>query len=140
LAIEIKVLGPGDAGVLRNVAPGVFDCPVDEGATREFLNDGRHHIVVAMDRGTVVGFVSCMHYVHPDKPKPELWINEVAVAPTHRRRGIATAILNEAFALGRRLGCDQAWVLTERDNQPALGLYASVGGESQEQVMFTFRL
>lgn len=87
-----------------------------------------------------VGFASCLHDVHPDKPTPELWINEVAVAPSHRRRGIATAIMNERFAFGRRLGCGEAWVLTEYDNDAALRLYETIGGEKQEQVMFSFRL
>src|SRR5690606_40644887 len=113
---------------------------VDAQGTREFLADERHHIVVALDQGTVVGFASCLHYVHPDKPTPELWINEVAVAPTYRRQGIAKAIINEVFALGRRLGCREAWVLTEPDNAPALALYTAIGGEKQEQVMFSFRL
>jgi len=140
VAVEIRVLGADDAHVLRRVAPGVFDYEVDEAAVREFLADERHHIVVAVDDGVVVGFVSCMHYIHPDKPRPELWLNEVAVASTHRRQGIASALLREAFALGRRLGCREAWVLTEPDNTPALGLYASAGGERKEQVMFSFPL
>lgn len=140
MAAEIRVLSADDVHVLRRVAPGVFDYEIDEAATREFLADERHHIVVAVDDGVVVGFLSCVHYIHPDKPRPELWLNEVAVAPTHRRRGIASALLREAFALGRRLGCGEAWVLTEPDNVPALGLYTSAGGERKEQVMFSFRL
>lgn len=140
MAAEIRVLSADDVHVLRRVAPGVFDYEVDEAATREFLADERHHMVVAVDDGVVVGFLSCVHYIHPDKPRPELWLNEVAVAPTHRRRGIASALLREAFALGRRLGCGEAWVLTEPDNVPALGLYTSAGGERKEQVMFSFRL
>lgn len=140
MAAEIRVLSADDVHVLRRVAPGVFDYEVDEAATREFLADERHHMVVAVDDGVVVGFLSCVHYIHPDKPRPELWLNEVAVAPTHRRRGIASALLREAFALGRRLGCGEAWVLTEPDNVPALGLYTSAGGERKEQVMSSFRL
>lgn len=140
MAVEVKVLGRGDADVLESVAAGVFDYAVDAQGTREFFADERHHIVVALDQGTVVGFASCLHYVHPDKPTPELWINEVAVAPTYRRQGIAKAIMNEVFALGRRLGCREAWVLTEPDNAPALALYTAIGGEKQEQVMFSFRL
>lgn len=140
MAVEIRVLGPEDVDVLMKVAPGVFDYDVDVGATREFLADERHHIVVALDAGAVVGFVSCVHYIHPDKPRPELWINEVAVASTHRRRGIATAMMREVFALGRRLGCGEAWVLTEHDNEAALALYTSAGGQRKEQVMFSFEL
>src|SRR5437773_1610012 len=50
-------------------------------------------------RRLVVGFASGVHYIHPDKP-PELWINEVALAPTRRRRGLGTAVLKSLFEVG----------------------------------------
>ena len=95
---------------------------------REFLADPRHHIGVAVDDGIVVGFVSAVHYAHPDKPN-ELWINEVAVAPTHRNRGLAKKIIQEVLAHGQTLGCEPAWVLTDTDNKAALALYAAAGGK-----------
>jgi GNAT superfamily N-acetyltransferase len=90
MAVEIKLLGPRDAGVFANSAPDVFDDPIDAGRAAEFLADPRHHLAVAVEDGRVVGFVSAVHYVHPDKPRPELWINEIGVAPTHRGRGLGT--------------------------------------------------
>lgn len=48
--------------------------------------------------------------------------------------------MKEVLALGRCLQCGQAWALTEHDNDAALALYATTGGEKQEQVMFSFRL
>lgn len=141
-AIEVRLLGPDDADVLGRVADDVFDDPLDVRATAAFLRDPRHHLVVALDAGMVVGFASAVDYVHPDKPSPELWINEVGVAGSHRGRGIATAILRRLFDHARDLGCAAAWVLTERDNQGALRLYASSGGveAAPETVMFTFPL
>jgi hypothetical protein len=67
MAIEIKVLQHGDDGILMNVAPEVFDNAIDPALTREFLEDPRHHIAVAIDAGLVIGFASGVHYVHPDK-------------------------------------------------------------------------
>ena len=127
MASEIKVLQRGDESVLMNVAAGVFDNPIDAELTREFLEDPRHHIAVAIDDGLVVGFASGVHYIHPDKP-PELWINEVAVAPTHRRRGLGTAVLKALLEVGRAHNCTVAWVLTDRTNVAAMALYSSVGG------------
>ena len=139
--IEIKVLGRNDAGILRNVAPAVFDDPIDPDVTDTFLRDPRHHLAVAVEDNVVVGFVSAVHYVHPDKPRPELWINEVGVAPTHQGRGVGKDLLRAMLETARRMGCAEAWVLTDRQNIPAMRLYSSSGGtEPSDQVMYTFRL
>jgi len=123
----IKVLQPGDDHVLMNVAEGLFDNPIDAKLSKEFLEDPRHHIAVAIDNGTVVGFASGVHYIHPDKP-PELWVNEVSVAPTHQRRGLGKAVLQALFEVGKSHSCTAAWVLTHRSNPDAIALYTSVGG------------
>lgn len=138
----IRLLGPGDEPILERVAAGVFDDPVDWAAARRFLADQRHHLAVAIEDGVVVGMASAVHYEHPDKPRPELWINEVAVAPEWRGLGLGKAIVAALLAEGRRLGCSEAWVLTDRDNPAALRLYASAGGveASLDQVMFSFTL
>ena len=151
MSYQIRILGRGDAGVLGNVAAGVFDRGVDAARTAEFLADPRHHLAVALDdddasRGggggrviVVVGFASAVHYIHPDKPA-EMWINEVAVAAAHRNRGVGRQLLAALFDRARALGCGEAWVLTDRTNEPAMRLYAAAGGAAREQVMFAFKL
>jgi ribosomal protein S18 acetylase RimI-like enzyme len=141
MTLEYRMLGAGDAAVLDRVADDVFDGEIQAALAQEFLHDARHHLAVAIDDGLVVGFASGVHYVHPDKPA-ELWINEVGVAPTHLRRGIAQSLLRMLLDAGRAVGCAQAWVLTDRDNTAAMRLYASVGGDagSHDHVMFEFTL
>ena len=127
MAVELKLLGKGDADILSRVADEVFDFAVRPRMTREFLADPRHHLAVAVDDGVVVGFASAVRYVHPDK-SPELWINEVAVAPTHQGRGLGKALLGLLFDAAREHDCVEAWVLTDRANTAARALYASAGG------------
>ncbi len=138
-SVEIRVLGSGDDGVLRKVAPDVFDYAVRPELAVEFLSDPRHHLVVAVDDGTVVGMASAVDYIHPDKPT-ELWINEVAVAPTHRNRGIGKQLVRALFEVGKSLGCQEAWVLTENDNDRAKRLYGALAGVPSQPVAFTFKL
>ena len=83
----IRLLGPGDASVLDNVAPSVFDNGIDPRWTAEFLSDPRHHLAVAIDEGRVVGMASAIHNVHPDRA-PHLWISEIAVAPPYQGIGL----------------------------------------------------
>ena len=141
MSVEIRMLGPKDERVLERVATGVFDHEIDPTLSAEFLRDPRHHLAVALEDGSVVGFASGVHYVHPDKP-PELWINEVGVAPTHQRRGLGRQLLQALFARARELGCREAWVLTSPANGAAIRLYESAGGRDMADppVMFTFRL
>jgi len=140
-AVDVRLLAPGEEHLLERVAEGVFDRAVDPILAREFLEDPRHHLVVAIEDGTVVGMASGLHYVHPDKP-PELWIDEIAVAPGHRDRGLGRRLLERLFARGRELGCRSAWTLTTRDNLGAVHLFESAGGAGavSEPLMFEFEL
>lgn len=127
MTIEIRLLTPGESRRLEQVAADVFDEPIDPALAATFLCDPRHHLVVAIDKGVVVGFVSAVHYLHPDKPL-ELWINEVGVAPSHQGQGIGRALVQRMLEQGSAIGCVQAWVLTEPGNVAARALYRSAGG------------
>src|SRR5262245_50340869 len=73
---EVRILSSRDFELLTKAAPGVFDDPVVLESANRFLDDPRHHLAVAIVNETVVGFISAVHYDHPDKARPELWINE----------------------------------------------------------------
>ena len=140
--VQIKLLGPADAGILSNVAAEVFDDPIVDPSAQNFLADPRHRLVVALDDNLVVGFMSAVIYLHPDKPFPELWINEAGVAPTHQGRGIGKALLRAMLDEAKQSGCTEAWVLTGRENAVAMALYQSAGGVESwpDPTMFTFNL
>jgi GNAT superfamily N-acetyltransferase len=141
MPVTIRLLRSEDEAVLQCVAPHVFDDPLDARWSAEFLADPRHHLAVAIDGGRVVGMASVVHYVHPDKP-PELWVNEVGVAPTHQRQGVGRRLLAALLAHAKTLGCREAWVLTETGNMAARRMYAAAGGHEEEEspVMITFDL
>lgn len=140
--IDIKLLGRTDLSLLKNIAEEVFDDPIVESSAEEFLNDPRHRLAIARDGNLVVGFVSAVIYVHPDKSAPEMWINEIGVAPSHQRQGIGKALMQTILKEAKQFGCTVAWVLTERGNLPAMAMYKSAGGEETrpDSVMFTFKL
>ena len=142
MSLTIRLLGPDDLAVLERVAPDVFDDPVDPRWAAEFLSDARHHLAVALDGEVLIGMATAVHYVHPDK-QPELWINEVGVAARYQQQGIGGRLMRALFDRGRELGCSEAWVLTDWENQAARRLYASVGGREEPPegaVLVTFRL
>jgi ribosomal protein S18 acetylase RimI-like enzyme len=139
VTVDVRLVGPDDGDVLLRVAPDVFDGPVDPHWAEEFLADPRHHLIVAVDGGEVVGMISAVDYVHPDKA-PQLWINEVGVAPTHRRRGVGRRLLDAMLAHGAALGCTEAWLGTEEGNAPARRLYEGGGARAEPFVLYAFPL
>lgn len=142
MIIEFKLLQAGDESIHDHITPDLFDDPIQPERLKEFLEDSRHHLIVALDDKIVVGFVSAVHYIHPDKAHPELWINEVSVAEAYQKRGIGKAMMQKTLELGKQLGCKEAWVLTERRNTAAIKLYGANGGKEDAlyTVMFSFDL
>jgi ribosomal protein S18 acetylase RimI-like enzyme len=140
MPVRIRLLGPGDAPVLNRVAADVFDHPLNAQWTAEFSADQRHHLVVALDESVVVGIASAVHYVHPDKAR-QLWINEVAVAPTHQGQGLGRQLIERMTRLSRELKCTEVWVLTDRSNPRAQRLYESAGATMppDDCLMYTIR-
>jgi ribosomal protein S18 acetylase RimI-like enzyme len=139
MPVEIVLLGPDNIGALASVAPDVFDESVDATLSRTFVDDPRHHMMLAIEGGVVVGMASAVDYVHPDKAR-QLWINEVGVAPSHQRRGIGRQLLDALLAHGRTLGCTEAWLGTEVDNVPARALYESAGSKPEKFMLYSFPL
>lgn len=125
--IAIRLLQSGDEGLFANCAEDVFDNPVDPALVSAFLADPRHHIVAAIDGEMLIGFVSAVDYIHPDKPA-ELWINETGVSPAYQRQGLAKAMFEAMLEHGQQLGCIGAWVLTDSSNQAANALYRALDG------------
>jgi GNAT superfamily N-acetyltransferase len=136
--VEFRLANLGDAAALAD-SVDVFDDPVDAALAAEFLADPRHHLALAIEDGRIVGMASGVHYVHPDKA-PELWVNEVGVAPAAQGRGIGRRVLRVLLDHGRALGCHEAWLLTDDSNAPARRMYAAAGGRESRQLMITFDL
>ena len=140
MSLDVRLLGTHEAHVLDKVAEDVFDNAIDARWCAEFFADPRHHLVVALEGDLVVGMASGVHYVHPDKA-PDLWINEVGVAPTHHGQGIGRRLVTTLVEHGRSLGCNEAWVLTSPTNEPAKRMYRAAGAVADElSVMYTYRM
>ena len=140
MTIEIRCLGPDDAVAFDRVAEGVFDHAIDRAGLAQYLAAPGHYFIAAFIDGEMVGQLAAVLHRHPDRRPTELYIDEVGVAPPFQRRGVATRLLEAAFALGRELGCAEAWVGTEPDNLPAQALYARRSLPAEPYAMYVFKL
>ncbi len=126
--LSVRRLAPADLPLVL-AADGVFDDPVRPDMAGRVLAHPDHHLFGAILDGRLIGFLSAVAYLHPDKPV-ELWINEVGVHEDVHRRGLGRQLVLAALDHGRALGCGSAWVLTNSGNRAARGLYAACGGEA----------
>ncbi|MEU4421185.1 GNAT family N-acetyltransferase [Actinoplanes sp. NPDC024001] len=116
-------------------AADLFDAPPIEEATRRFLGDPGHHLLLAYDEaGRPIGMISGVETTHPDKGT-EMLVYELGVAPVARLQGVATALVNALAEVARGNGCYGMWVATESDNKAALATYRRAG--ACEEMTFT---
>jgi aminoglycoside 6'-N-acetyltransferase I len=139
MTADIVRLTPGNAALLDRVAVDVFDEPVNAQRLAAYLAEPSHMMFVAIVDGVVVGQCAAVIHRHPDRVT-ELYIDEVGVSPAFQRQGIARRMLDAMLALGRELGCGEAWVGTEVDNVPARRLYEERGADGEPFVMYVYEL
>lgn len=124
----VRRLRVGDEGVVRALASRVPQTAL--------LADERTIFVAAFDGDEPIGFAFGYDLPRRHGDASILFVYEVEVDERYRRRGIASALLRE---LRRLSSSPEAFVLTEPDNDAANALYASLGGERVETVMWDFR-
>ena len=123
MTVEIVRLTPDKSALMARVADDVFDAEIVPERLAAFLAEAGHLMLIAVDEGVVVGQIAAIIHRHPDQPT-ELYVDNLGVTPSHHRQGIARRLLTEMLVLGRELGCEECWVGTEIDNQPARNLYS----------------
>lgn len=112
-------------------AAGLFDHnPVGE-ATARFLAEPGHHLLLAYDGGTPVGFATGVEMTHPDKGT-ELFLYELGVADAARGRGVGTGLVDAMRRLASERGCYGMWTLTEPENDAARNTYRAAGASGEE--------
>jgi ribosomal protein S18 acetylase RimI-like enzyme len=134
--MDIRRLLPDSIALLEDIAEEVFDGAIDPQRLARYLASPGHLMVVAMMEARVVGQVGGYVHHHLDQPS-ELYIDNLGVTPSHRRRGVADRLLDEIQAWGKELGCHDAWIVTHPDNLPACATYASRGAVAEPVVMFS---
>jgi ribosomal-protein-alanine N-acetyltransferase len=114
---------PSDLDAVLDIEAASFTSPwTREMYVAELQNVGVSFCYLARDTdGCAVGFCSFWRVVD------ELHINNLAVAPPYRRRGIGTALMQHILDEGVRLGASRATLEVRRSNEAARHLYEQLG-------------
>lgn len=123
LDLVIEPMGPEDLEAVAGIEARCFPLPwTQEMFARELAQSETAPMLVARVRGAaapfpVAGYI-CLWVVCD-----ELHINNLAVDPAWRRRGIAEALLEAGLALGRSRRLARATLEVRMSNLAALALY-----------------
>jgi aminoglycoside 3-N-acetyltransferase I len=140
MEVDVRRLGRGDEEAVH-AARSLFDKAPDAEATRRFLAEPTHHLLMAYDGAdTPPGFVSGVELTHPDKGT-EMFLYELGVDESARGQGVGRTLVRALAALAREHGCYDMWVLADADNAAAQATYASAGGrEASRPVLLEWDL
>jgi len=91
---------------------------------------GKQHVIVLAafdDRENVVGGLVAYELEKFERERSELYIYDLAVAEPHRRKGIATMLVNALKAIAKERGAYVLFVQADAGDTAAIQLYESMG-------------
>jgi aminoglycoside 3-N-acetyltransferase I len=83
--------------------------------------------VAALDGGTVVGGLAAYQLDKFEQDRREIYIYDLAVLESHRRRGIATGTINALREIAAQRDVYVIFVQADLGDAPAIALYDSLG-------------
>ncbi len=119
--MEYKLMMPEHVHQVAQLETLCFSCPWSEGAVSGELNNPLSLWIVAVDDSCVAGYIGSQSVMG------EADMMNIAVAPEHRRQGIAESLVNELIS---RLRDNHVHCLTLEvrvSNYPAIALYEKMG-------------
>jgi aminoglycoside 3-N-acetyltransferase I len=144
--VEVKRLLPGDEELaqraINTIKPAQErsreDVTVDY--MHKFLKQEKNVLIVASEQGRPAGFALAYRLDRVDRDQAMMLFYEIAVLESHRRRGIAAAMVNRLKEICRHHKVMKMWVCTSKSNAAAIHLYRSTGRRqgSDEDVMFLY--
>lgn len=118
--MTIRKAGPEDVPVIAALEEECFSEPWPE----DMIGRLREHFTVALEEETVAGYLVLSTVLDEGN------IDNVAVSPAYRRRGIADALVENAVARGRESGLAVLMLEVRASNIPAIRLYEKHGFEA----------
>jgi len=139
----VRQLLPGDAPLMRELL-SLFGRTFEDVETysahqpddaylEKLLANEMFIAIVAMLEGSTIGALA--GYVLPkfERPRSEFYIYDLAVDERHRRKGVATTMIEALKTIATARGIYVIFVQADLDDKPAIALYTAHG--SREDVL-----
>lgn len=133
MALAIRELGLADEEALRQLMDAVMPDWSDQLAPEAsgpmaFLADGDNTVVGAYDGDAPVGWAWGVRIRYPTG-RIVTYLHQLDVVDSHRRRGIATMLVEASMSIAKQRGCTRFWLSTGAHNEVAQALYDRLGGD-----------
>lgn len=139
----IRRLASGDIDLARDLL-AVFGRTFEDEPTYVQAQPDRHYldrllgsetiaVLVALQGAEVVGGLVVYELEKLEQRRSEMYIYDLAVVQAHRRRGIATGLINEVSSIASRRDAHVVFVQADLGDDPAIQLYTKLG--SREDVL-----
>lgn len=135
--VEVRRLGADDGAALDallTVLGEAFDEVETYGAERpgaayrrRLLADDSFIALVATRHGEVVGGLAAYELRKFERERSEIYLYDLGVAASHRRRGVATALIERLRRIAAERGAYVVFVQADRADAPAIALYSKLG-------------
>lgn len=103
------------------------DAPPGDAYILERLADRNFILLAARDGNRIVGGLAAYVLRKFERERSEVYIYDLAVRTSHRRRGIATDMINALKVVAARRGAYVIFVQADYGDEPAIALYESLG-------------
>lgn len=139
MPFTIQPLSAGDASVMASLSAMfalAFDDPASytqrppsEAYLSRLLAGDTFIAIAALDEGAVVGGLAAYELPKFEQERSEIYIYDLAVLASHRRQGVATALIDALRGIAAKRG---AWVMyvqadTGEEDAAAIALYTKLG-------------
>ena len=94
---------------------------------RQLLGSDYFIALVALEGAEVIGGLAAYELKKFEQERSELYIYDLAVAAPHRRKGVATALIQELRQIAAARGAYVIFVQADLADGPAVALYTKLG-------------
>ncbi|MCC9307662.1 GNAT family N-acetyltransferase [Kitasatospora sp. RB6PN24] len=144
MGFDITLATAGDAEEIATILGEVEEYyggeriapPATDVAAALFSDWPAARVLLARDGDQVVGLASVSRLWPAAGADVSLYLKELYVRAGHRRRGVARQLMDAVHAEARAAGCRRVEWTADRDNPPALQLYAALGVEPHQGKVF----
>jgi aminoglycoside 3-N-acetyltransferase I len=137
VTFRAQQLAPGDLALMRGMLgmfaeafedPEAYDSkPPRDAYLNKLLSSDTFIALAALEGEAVIGGLAAYELQKFEQERSEIYIYDLAVATGHRRRGIATALIEELRVIAKGRGAYVVFVQADYVDPPAIALYTKLG-------------